>query len=156
PELKVDDFVAENVSDKDLAEKYGLETGKPATLRIAVKRSTGTVLGEDKTKPTAFDALLIGKKVPSAKPKEQAELLPQPKVTEEKETKEKDGKEKPKGGEAKDGEAKDKPKEKPKDGEGKDKPEAKDGAELLPQPKVVEVAEPELPGEDKYYARLES
>ena len=37
PEKKLDDFVAENVSDADLAKKYGLGKDKPSTLRIEVK-----------------------------------------------------------------------------------------------------------------------
>jgi Domain of unknown function (DUF4340) len=81
PETKVDDFVADNVSEKDLGEKYGLAKDNPATLRIAIKRSTGTMLGEDKTKPTATDTLLIGKKVPI---KDNAELLPEPKAADDK------------------------------------------------------------------------
>jgi len=52
-----DDFIADGVSDADLAGKYGLEKGKPETLRI-----------EAKTKPLDGDAksdvLLIGKKAP--------------------------------------------------------------------------------------------
>lgn len=57
------DFVAEDVSDAELAEKYGLEKGKPATLRIEVKR-TGNLLGgsdASKQEPVA-EVLLIGKK----------------------------------------------------------------------------------------------
>jgi hypothetical protein len=64
PEQKTDDFVAENVSDKDLAEKYGLAKGKPATLRVEIKSRTGSLLGGDKKADPVVDALLIGKKVP--------------------------------------------------------------------------------------------
>jgi hypothetical protein len=52
-----DDFVAEGVSDADLGAKYGLEKGKPETLRIEVK--TKPTDGEAKT-----EALLVGKKAP--------------------------------------------------------------------------------------------
>lgn len=127
PEKKVDDFVADNVSEKDLADKYGLAKGKPATLRIEVKARPGGLLGGEEKKAPVTDALLIGKKVPKTEVK--AELLPQPKV-------EPDGKDKPE------------PKEKPKE----EKPAPDASAELLPQPKI----EPEGADDEKYYARLES
>jgi hypothetical protein len=53
------DFIADNVSDADLASKYGLEKDKPATLRIVL---TSTQPG-DKDKAPVSDVLLIGKKV---------------------------------------------------------------------------------------------
>jgi hypothetical protein len=49
-----DDFIAEDVSDADLAEKYGLEKGKPETLRVELKVKSGDA---ERT-----EALLIGKK----------------------------------------------------------------------------------------------
>jgi hypothetical protein len=52
-----DDFIAEAVSDADLAAKYGLEKGKPETLRIEVKAKPPD--GDAKT-----EALLVGKKAP--------------------------------------------------------------------------------------------
>jgi hypothetical protein len=55
------DFLAEGVSDADLAGKYGLEKGKPETLRVEVKVTPGG--GEART-----EALLIGKTAP--KPEE--------------------------------------------------------------------------------------
>src|SRR5262249_40433836 len=91
-DLKLDDFVADNVSDKELAEKYGLEKGKPTTLRIEVKARpsgmrSGDTLGGDKKQEPETVVLLIGNKVPSeAKP----ERIPEPKVVP-------DGKDKPEG-----------------------------------------------------------
>jgi hypothetical protein len=52
-----DDFVAEGVSDADLAAKYGLEKGKPETLRVEVKVKPPD--GDAKT-----EVLLVGKKAP--------------------------------------------------------------------------------------------
>jgi hypothetical protein len=52
-----DDFIAEGVSDADLAAKYGLEKGKPETLRLEVKVKPAE--GDAKT-----EALLVGKKAP--------------------------------------------------------------------------------------------
>jgi hypothetical protein len=49
-----DDFVAEGVSDADLAGKYGLDKDKPETLRIEMKTKSGD---SDRT-----ETLLIGKK----------------------------------------------------------------------------------------------
>lgn len=53
------DFVAEGVSDADLAAKYGLGD-KPETLRIEIKASK---LGAEDKKTETSDVLLIGKKV---------------------------------------------------------------------------------------------
>ena len=66
------DFVAADVSDADLAEKYGLEASKPATLRIEVKRSPGGGLlgGEEKKEPVT-EVLLIGKRVEEKDAKEE-------------------------------------------------------------------------------------
>ena len=72
PDAKVDDFVADNVSDADL-KKYGLEKGKPATLRIEVKSyqsglKPGDTLGGDAKRDAVTEALLIGNEVPAEKP----------------------------------------------------------------------------------------
>ncbi|MBL8795170.1 MAG: DUF4340 domain-containing protein [Planctomycetia bacterium] len=75
-EQKIDDFVAENVPDKDLAEKYGLTQGKPATLRVEIKSRTGNLLGGDKKSEPVTDALLIGKKVPGEAKKEEKQDEP--------------------------------------------------------------------------------
>ncbi len=59
-----DDFLAEGVSDADLAAKYGLEKGKPETLRI-----------DAQVKPLDGDAksevLLVGKKAPAPEEKKE-------------------------------------------------------------------------------------
>jgi hypothetical protein len=60
-----DDFIAENVSDADLGAKYGLEKGKPETLRIEVKAKSGD---SDKT-----ETLLVGKKAPKDVEKKEPE-----------------------------------------------------------------------------------
>jgi len=95
PDAKVDDFVADNVSDGDL-KKYGLEKGKPATLRIEVKSylsglKPGDTLGGDTKREAVTDALLIGNVVPADQPAAKAnpeatkefaaaEKLPEPKA----------------------------------------------------------------------------
>lgn len=56
------DFVAEDVSDADL-QQYGLEKGKPATLRVEAVRNVGGLMGGDKDKPPVTETLLVGKKV---------------------------------------------------------------------------------------------
>ncbi len=54
------DFGPPDASDAALA-KFGLEKGKPAYLRIEVKRSAGGLLGTGgQPKPTVQDALLVG------------------------------------------------------------------------------------------------
>jgi hypothetical protein len=60
-----DDFIAEGVSDADLAEKYGLEKGKPETLRVEVKAKSGDA---ERT-----ETLLIGKKAPKEPEKKEGE-----------------------------------------------------------------------------------
>jgi hypothetical protein len=55
----VKDFVADGVSDAELASKYGLASDKPETLRVTVKAAKVRGEGEKKTTET----LLIGKKV---------------------------------------------------------------------------------------------
>jgi hypothetical protein len=60
------DFVADNVGESELKDKYGLEGGNPATLRIVVSSAKKSADGESKT--TATETLLIGKKVPEDKP----------------------------------------------------------------------------------------
>lgn len=65
PEMKLDDFVADNVSEDDLAKKYGLEKGKPKTLRIEIKtKPTGIRAGDELGggKGSITQALLIGDK----------------------------------------------------------------------------------------------
>ena len=65
-DLKVltdDDFLADGVSDADLAEKYGLDKDNPATLRIALKSKAGD---EEKTQ-----TLLIGKDAPPPEEKKE-------------------------------------------------------------------------------------
>jgi hypothetical protein len=66
PDNKIDDFVADNVSDDDLAKKYGLEEGKPKTLRIQVKtKPTGVSQGDEVGGSKGSDitqTLLIGDK----------------------------------------------------------------------------------------------
>src|SRR5262249_6758518 len=57
-----DDFVAEGVSDADLAAKYGLDKDKPETLSVEVKVKPAE--GDAKT-----EVLLIGKKAPKAEKK---------------------------------------------------------------------------------------
>jgi hypothetical protein len=64
-ETKLDDFVADNVSDSDLAKKYGLEKGKPKTLRIEIKsKPTGVRAGDELGggKGSVTQAMLIGDK----------------------------------------------------------------------------------------------
>jgi hypothetical protein len=58
-----EDFVATDVKDEELAQKYGLASGKPALLRIEVKRTESSVTGGEEKKSPVTDALLIGKKV---------------------------------------------------------------------------------------------
>jgi hypothetical protein len=63
------DFGPPDASDADLA-KFGLEKGKPAYLRIEIKRTAGGLLGTGgEPKPTIQDALLVGNLVeaPGAK-----------------------------------------------------------------------------------------
>lgn len=57
-----DDFIAAGVSDADLAAKYGLDKGKPETLRVEVKVKPGG--DEAKT-----EVLLVGKKAPKVEEK---------------------------------------------------------------------------------------
>jgi hypothetical protein len=62
---KIDDFVADNVSADDLAKKYGLEKGKPKTLRIEIKtKPTGVRPGDEVGggKGSVTQAMLIGDK----------------------------------------------------------------------------------------------
>jgi hypothetical protein len=147
-ETKLDDFVADNVSDAELA-KYGLEKGKPATLRIEVDTRpsglrTGDTLGGDKKQKPVKEVLLIGKAILS-EPKEKLEVLPAPKEekTEGKEEK----------GEPKDARAgKEKEKVEPKD-----KPDAKDQDNAKPKEKEKPAAkENDEPKIEKYYARMEN
>jgi Domain of unknown function (DUF4340) len=67
------DFVAEDVSDADLAAKYGLEAAKPATLRVEVKRGAGGALGGEEKKEAVTEVLLIGKKVETKSEKKDAD-----------------------------------------------------------------------------------
>src|SRR5262249_15034844 len=68
------DFVPEEVSDADLAAKYGLEAAKPATLRVEVKRNPGGSLGGDtEKKAPVTEVLLIGKKVETKGDKKEAD-----------------------------------------------------------------------------------
>jgi hypothetical protein len=53
-----DDFIAEGVSDADLAGKYGLEKGKPETLRVEA------TVAPPATGESRAEVLLIGKKAP--------------------------------------------------------------------------------------------
>jgi len=55
------DFVADNVSDTELKDNYGLDKSDPATLRIVVKSSKKNAEGDS---TTSTETLLIGKKVP--------------------------------------------------------------------------------------------
>jgi hypothetical protein len=59
------DFVADDVSAKDLNDKYGLNESKPETLRIEIT-STGDKKAGDDSKPKT-QVLLIGKKAPEEK-----------------------------------------------------------------------------------------
>jgi hypothetical protein len=63
----VGDFVAADVSDAELAEKYGLASDKPATLRIEAKRTGGGLLGGDEKKEPVTEVLLVVKKVEDKK-----------------------------------------------------------------------------------------
>jgi hypothetical protein len=56
------DFLASNVSDADLASKYGLEMNKPDLLRIEVKQPKDTPKPGEAPKETITQVLLIGKK----------------------------------------------------------------------------------------------
>src|SRR5262249_23534432 len=72
-DLKVEnqnDFLADNASEKDLADKYGLDAKNPATLKIVVVSSKKTASGD---KTTASETLLVGKKVPEDKPERKDE-----------------------------------------------------------------------------------
>jgi hypothetical protein len=60
-----DDFIAEGVSEADLAEKYGLAKGKPETLAVTLKSKSGDA---DHT-----ETLLIGKKAPKEPEKKEGE-----------------------------------------------------------------------------------
>jgi hypothetical protein len=67
-QIKVDDvkdFVADDVSAKDMAEKYGLDAAKPAKMRVEVKRtaSGGLAADKEKDKPPVTEVLLLGKRV---------------------------------------------------------------------------------------------
>ncbi len=57
------DFVAADVKDEELAQKYGLESGKPALLRVEVKRNETSPASTEDKKATVTETLLIGKKV---------------------------------------------------------------------------------------------
>jgi hypothetical protein len=75
------DFVADDVGDQELKDKYGLDATNPATLRVELTAVKSTPGEEEKT--TVNETLLIGKKV--AEPKDD-------KKPEKKDEKEKDKK----------------------------------------------------------------
>jgi hypothetical protein len=77
------DFVAEDVSDADLADKYGLKTGEPETLRIEMKRTPRALAKTDgeNTQPKT-DVLLIGKKVEEKKEEKKDDKKPEDKKLE--------------------------------------------------------------------------
>src|SRR5262249_46746472 len=56
------DFLATDVSDAELASKFGLEAGKPDLLRIEVKQPKDTPKPGETPKEFITQALLIGKK----------------------------------------------------------------------------------------------
>jgi hypothetical protein len=56
------DFLASDVSDAELASKYGLEAGKPDLLRIEVKQPKDTPKPGEQPKESVTQVLLIGKK----------------------------------------------------------------------------------------------
>src|SRR5947209_10885115 len=64
------DFVADNVSEQDLKDKYGLDKEIPATLRIIVTSSKKTAEGD---KTTTTETVLIGKKIAAEKPEKKDE-----------------------------------------------------------------------------------
>jgi hypothetical protein len=89
------DFVADGVSEEELASKYGLSKEKPQTLRIQVKRTPPLApkLDDEKDEPIT-ESLLIGNKVPAPKEEKKDDKKPDDKKPEDKKADDKKGDEK--------------------------------------------------------------